>query len=91
MGPMTLNVMIQYLRSSIPILLADIGLLEMIATLLPNLASRVTQLLVNVVDDVLQEQSCSRTSDKSLFLNLMSTDSGGRSRPTSASCFPFER
>jgi hypothetical protein len=60
MGPMTLSTIVRYLHCPPGILLADVGLLEMIATLLPNLASRVIQLLSGIVDDLLAEKSSER-------------------------------
>ncbi|WVQ82472.1 hypothetical protein IAT38_004601 [Cryptococcus sp. DSM 104549] len=57
-GPTTLEIMIEYLHSPHHVLLADVELLEMIATLLPNLARRIIQTLTDVIDDLLGEKSC---------------------------------
>ncbi|WVW82548.1 hypothetical protein I302_104559 [Kwoniella bestiolae CBS 10118] len=58
LGPITLDVMIEYLHSPHHILLADVELLEMIATLLPNLAKRIIQTLTDIIDDLLSQKSC---------------------------------
>nr|ODN96689.1 hypothetical protein L204_03398 [Cryptococcus depauperatus CBS 7855] len=55
-GPATLDIMIEYLHSPRHILLADVELLEMIATLLPNLARRIVQTLTDIIDDLLAEE-----------------------------------
>ncbi|WVR06060.1 hypothetical protein IAU60_003088 [Kwoniella sp. DSM 27419] len=59
LGPVTTDVMVDYLRLPHEILLADIGLLEMIATLLPNLAGRIIRILTDVIDDILSSKECS--------------------------------
>lgn len=43
--------MIEYLQNSAQVLLADVGLLEMIATLLPNLSKRIIVTLVQEIDE----------------------------------------
>ncbi|OCF37694.1 hypothetical protein I316_00821 [Kwoniella heveanensis BCC8398] len=58
LGPITLNVMVEYLHSSHHILLADVELLEMIATLLPNLTRRIIQTLNGIIDDLLSNKKC---------------------------------
>ena len=45
--------MIEYLQSNARVLLADVGLLEMIATLLPNLSKRIIVVLVQEIDECL--------------------------------------
>nr|XP_018267383.1 uncharacterized protein I303_01369 [Kwoniella dejecticola CBS 10117]OBR89541.1 hypothetical protein I303_01369 [Kwoniella dejecticola CBS 10117] len=55
MGPITLDVMIEYLHFPHHVLLADVELLEMIATLLPNLAKRIVQSLTDIIDDLLTD------------------------------------
>ncbi|WWC66185.1 uncharacterized protein I206_100086 [Kwoniella pini CBS 10737] len=56
MGPITLDVMIEYLHHPHHVLLADVQLLEMIATLLPNLAKRIIQTLTDIIDDILSNK-----------------------------------
>ncbi|WVQ61961.1 uncharacterized protein L199_000094 [Kwoniella botswanensis] len=58
LGPITLDVMIEYLHHPHHILLADVELLEMIATLLPNLAKRIIQTLTDIIDDLLSDKQC---------------------------------
>ena len=53
LGPITTNIMIEYLQNHPNILLADVGLLEMIATLLPNLSRRIITILVEVIDTIM--------------------------------------
>ena len=48
--------MIGYLQNPAPILLADVELLEMIATLLPNLSRRIIVTLVEEIDRCLGAQ-----------------------------------
>ncbi|ODN92024.1 hypothetical protein L198_05696 [Cryptococcus wingfieldii CBS 7118] len=62
-GPTTLDIMIHYLRSPHHILLADVELLEMIATLLPNLARRIIQTLTDIIDDLLTEKGGAEEGD----------------------------
>jgi hypothetical protein len=57
LGPITTNTMIEYLQNHPNVLLADVGLLEMIATLLPNLSKRIITILVEVIDTILTGQS----------------------------------
>ena len=52
LGPITLDIMVEYLRSPPHILLADVTLLEGIATLLPKLARRIVQTLTEIIDDL---------------------------------------
>lgn len=58
--------MIEYLQNSARVLLADVGLLEMIATLLPNLSKRIIVTLVQEIDECMAgrgsegESSCDR-------------------------------
>ena len=54
-----MNIMIDYLYCGPSVLLADVGLLEMIATLLPNLARRIIQTLSDIVDDLMSGKPCS--------------------------------
>lgn len=54
-GPTTLNIMIEYLHSPHHVLLEDVELLEMIATLLPNLAKRIIQTLIDIIDALLHD------------------------------------
>ncbi|WVF70243.1 hypothetical protein IAT40_005032 [Kwoniella sp. CBS 6097] len=58
LGPITLGVMVEYLRSPHHILLADVELLEMVATLLPNLTRRIIQTLTDIIDDLLKNKKC---------------------------------
>jgi len=58
LGPVTVNTMIEYLHCGPSILLADVGLLEMIATHLPNLARRIIQTLTDIVDDLTSGKPC---------------------------------
>lgn len=58
-GPLTLDLMIRYLDCSPSILLQDVALLEMIATLLPNLAWRVVHIFIDILDDMLEDRPCS--------------------------------
>ncbi|WVQ77110.1 hypothetical protein IAR50_006793 [Cryptococcus sp. DSM 104548] len=62
-GPTTLDIMIHYLRLPHYILLADVELLEMIATLLPNLARRIIQTLTDIIDDLLAEKEGAEMED----------------------------
>jgi hypothetical protein len=57
LGPITTNIMIEYLQNHPNILLADVGLLEMIATLLPNLSRRIITILVEVIDTIMGQHS----------------------------------
>lgn len=50
---MSLDIMIEYLLCPPAILLGDVCLLEMIATLLPNLSRRIIQILSDIIDDVI--------------------------------------
>ncbi|WWC86456.1 uncharacterized protein L201_001333 [Kwoniella dendrophila CBS 6074] len=59
LGPTTLDVMVEYLLYPHDILLADVELLEMIATLLPNLSKRIIQTLTDIIDDLLSDKECS--------------------------------
>lgn len=56
-GPLSLDVMIEYLHCSPAILLGGVGLLKMIATLLPNLSRRIIQTVSDVIDDVRSARS----------------------------------
>jgi len=55
--------MIEYLQNHPNVLLADVGLLEMIATLLPNLSRRIITILVEVIDTIMGQHSDDCTSD----------------------------
>ncbi|KAK8866140.1 hypothetical protein IAR55_001291 [Kwoniella newhampshirensis] len=66
LGPMTLEMMIDYLHHPHHVLLADVGLLEMIATLLPNLTGRIIQTLTDIIDDLLSGKFCSYPTEKVL-------------------------
>ncbi|WRT64368.1 uncharacterized protein IL334_001300 [Kwoniella shivajii] len=66
LGPMTLNVMIEYLHRPHHILLADVELLEMIAILLPNLAKRIIQALTDIIDDLLSNKQCAYPTESVL-------------------------
>jgi len=57
LGPITTNIVIEYLQNHPNILLADVGLLEMIATLLPNLSRRIITILVEVIDTIMGQHS----------------------------------
>lgn len=57
LGPITTNIMIEYLQNHPNVLLADVGLLEMIATLLPNLSRRIITILVEVIDTIMGQHS----------------------------------
>jgi hypothetical protein len=63
LGPITTNIMIEYLQNHPNVLLADVGLLEMIATLLPNLSRRIITILVEVIDTIMGQHSDDCTSD----------------------------
>jgi hypothetical protein len=63
LGPITTNIMIEYLQNHPNDLLADVGLLEMIATLLPNLSRRIITILVEVIDTIMGQHSDDCTSD----------------------------
>jgi len=52
LGPITLDIMVEYLRSPPSILLADVALLEGVASLLPKLARRIIQTLTEIIDDL---------------------------------------
>ncbi|KAL0241969.1 hypothetical protein I308_106143 [Cryptococcus tetragattii IND107] len=54
-GPTTLDIMISYLHSPPHVLLEDVHLLEMIATLLPNLGERIIQTLTDIIDTLLED------------------------------------
>lgn len=54
-GPATLDIMISYLHSPPHVLLEDVHLLEMIATLLPNLAKKIIQTLTDIIDTLLED------------------------------------
>ena len=58
LGPMTLTPMIEYLHCAPSILLADIQLLQQIATLLPNLASRIVQTMMDIIDELMSGKPC---------------------------------
>jgi hypothetical protein len=62
LGPITTNIMIEYLQNHPNVLLADVGLLEMIATLLPNLSRRIITILVEVIDTIMGQHSDDCTS-----------------------------
>lgn len=47
--------MISYLHSPPHVLLEDLHLLEMIATLLPNLGERIIQTLTDIIDTLLED------------------------------------
>lgn len=57
LGPISTSIMIGYLQSPAAVLLADVGLMEMIATLIPNLSRRIIVTLVEEIDRCLQGQS----------------------------------
>jgi hypothetical protein len=57
LGPITTNIMIEYLQNRPSILLADVSLLNMIATLLPNLSRRIITILVEVIDTIMSQRS----------------------------------
>jgi hypothetical protein len=57
LGPITTHTMIEYLQNHPNVLLSDVGLLEMIATLLPNLSKRIITILVEVIDTILTQRS----------------------------------
>jgi hypothetical protein len=63
LGPITTNIMIEYLQNHPNVLLADVGLLEMIATLLQNLSRRIITILVEVIDTIMGQHSDDCTSD----------------------------
>ncbi|CAD6575349.1 MAG: hypothetical protein TREMPRED_001360 [Tremellales sp. Tagirdzhanova-0007] len=71
LGPITLDTFVEYLHCSPSMLLADIGLLEMIATLLPNLARRTIQTLTDIVDDLMSGKS--RSYEHQTVLHALST------------------
>ena len=62
LGPIILDTFVEYLHCCPAVLLADVGLLEMIATLLPNLARRTMQTLTDIVDDLMSGKPRSCTS-----------------------------
>lgn len=55
--------MIEYLQNSARVLLADVGLLEMIATLLPNLSKRIIVTLVQEIDECMAGRGSEGESD----------------------------
>ena len=59
---MALDIMIVYLHLPPDVLLQNVGLLEMIATLLPNLARRIIQILSDMIDDITSHRLCSSES-----------------------------
>ena len=67
---MTLTTMIEYLRCTPSVLLADVTLLKMIATLLPNLAMRIIQTLNEIVDDLVADKTCHCECRGSAYSNL---------------------
>jgi hypothetical protein len=67
LGPITTNIMIEYLQNHPNVLLADVGLLEMIATLLPNLSRRIITILVEVIDTIMGQHSDDCTSDTDAY------------------------
>jgi hypothetical protein len=64
LGPMTLDQMVEYLRSPAEILLSDVKLLESIAILLPKLAPRIILTLTEIIDDLVEERTDARTRSK---------------------------
>lgn len=68
-GPTTLHIMVEYLHSPHHVLLDDVELLEMIATLLPNLAKRIVQTLTDIIDALLHDGEEKKKGDD---------DSGGK-------------
>lgn len=61
--------MVEYLHSPHHVLLDDVELLEMIATLLPNLAKRIVQTLTDIIDALLHDGEEKKKGDD---------DSGGK-------------
>ncbi|EIW72381.1 hypothetical protein TREMEDRAFT_26582 [Tremella mesenterica DSM 1558] len=59
LGPIALSTMIEYLHCKPSILLADVALLEQIATLLPNLARKTIQIMTDIIDDLISGKPCS--------------------------------
>lgn len=58
LGPVTLDIMVDYLRLPPVILLADVQLLQSIATLLPQLSGRITQTLTESIQDLVSGKEC---------------------------------
>ncbi|KIR78890.1 hypothetical protein I306_04100 [Cryptococcus gattii EJB2] len=63
-GPTTLDIMISYLHSPPHVLLENVHLLEMIATLLPNLAKRIIQTLMDIIDTLLEDDEKDKKDEK---------------------------
>ncbi|WWD17654.1 hypothetical protein CI109_102095 [Kwoniella shandongensis] len=75
LGPITLNIMIGYLRQPHHILLADVSLLEMIATLLPTLTGKIISTLADIIDDLLSGKQCGYPTEAVLeALNVFPLD-----------------
>lgn len=53
LGPITLDTMVEYLRSLPDVLLADVKLLESIAILLPKLSPRIILTMTEIIDDLI--------------------------------------
>lgn len=56
--------MISYLLSPPHVLLENVHLLEMIATLLPNLAKRIIQTLTDIIDTLLEDDGKDEKDEK---------------------------
>lgn len=53
LGPMVLDIMVEYLHSPPAILLSDVKLLESIAILLPKLAPRIILTITEIIEDLI--------------------------------------
>ena len=58
LGPVTLDIMVDYLRLPPAILLGEVQLLQSIATLLPQLSRRITQTLTEIIQDLVSGKDC---------------------------------
>lgn len=63
--------MIEYLKNDAHILLADVGLLEMIATLLPNLSKRIIVTLVQEIDKCMLAEGRGEDTETALVAVLV--------------------
>jgi hypothetical protein len=67
-----MSTMIDYLHFSPSILLKDVALLEMIATLLPSLSKRIVQIMMEVIDSLIIDKECTCMSSSLLTNHSLS-------------------
>ena len=67
-----MSTMIEYLHFSPSILLKDVALLEMIATLLPSLSKRIVQIMIEVIDSLIIDKECTCMSSPLVASDILS-------------------